>query len=168
MLKYRHNIAPIHLRSATVQDIAAILELETAGFSRIEERFNQRQVLHLIANPRATVIVAESKGRVLGWAAGLVRRHSKSNSGRLYAVAVHPDAQGKYIGKRLVSHILNALAARGVQRIFLEVNAKNQGAINLYYKLGFIDQEYLADYYGPGHHGIRMVRLISPNHSESD
>ena len=159
-LRYHHN-PTVHLCPVTVQDVTVILELETISFVRGEERFNSRRVRNLIANPRAIVIVAESKDRVLGWAAGLLRRHRNSNSGRLYAVAVHPDAQGKSIGQRLVSHILHSLAALGAKRIFLEVNANNHGAINIYHKLGFTDRGYLVDYYGPGHHGIRMIRLTT-------
>lgn len=157
---YHHNPI-IHLRSATVEDIAAILELETVSFSRAEEKFGRRQVQSLITNPHAFVVVAESDNKVFGWAAGLLRRHHASNSGRLYAVAVHPNARGKGIGKRLVNHILLSFAMHGARRIFLEVNAENQEAINLYHKLGFTDQKYLVDYYGPGYHGLRMMREIT-------
>lgn len=148
----------IHLRPAVARDVAAILELEIACFSRTEEMFNRRQLRGLIANPRAIVVVAESKDRVLGWSVGLLHRHRQCYSGRLYAIAVHPAVQGKHIGQRLIGRILHSLAMCGAQRIFLEVHVNNQKAINLYRKFGFADQGYLADYYGPGHHGLRMMR----------
>lgn len=160
MFKYYH-LPAVRLRPVTVRDIEPILGLEIACFSRTEEMFNRRQVLGLIANPRAIVVVAESKKRVLGWAAGLIHRHGQNYSGRLYAVAVHPDAQGKRIGQRMIERILRVLAMRGASRIFLEVHADNQKAINLYRKLGFTDRGYLADYYGPGHHGLRMMRPVT-------
>ncbi len=159
MPRYHHN-PTIHLRPATGADTAAILELETVSFSRAEERFGRRQVQSLTTNPRAIVVVAEDDRKVFGWAAGLLRRHHESNSGRLYAIAVHPNARGRGIGKRFVNHILHWLAMHGARRVFLEVNVKNQEAINLYHKLGFTDQKYLVDYYGPGYHGLRMVREI--------
>lgn len=155
---YRRSV--IRLRPATGRDVAAILELEIACFSRTEEMFGRRQLRGLIVNPRAIVVVAESKDRILGWSAGLMRRHRGRYSGRLYAIAVHPDAQGKRIGQKLIGHILHSLAVRGAQRIFLEVHTKNQKAINLYHKFGFTDQQHLSHYYGQGHHGLRMMRQM--------
>lgn len=162
-----HYHTTIRLRPATSHDVSAILELEIACFARTEEMFNRRQLLGLVANPRAIVIVAENKGLVLGWAAGLVRRSRQRYSGRLYAIAVHPDAQGRRIGQKLIGHILHLLAVRGAQRIFLEVHANNQKAINLYHKLGFVDQEYLVNYYGAGHHGLRMMRPTTNKHTKN-
>ncbi|RIK02065.1 MAG: hypothetical protein DCC43_04440 [Candidatus Brocadia sp.] len=154
-----HNRPTFCLRPAETRDAAPLLELEASCFTRTEEMFNRRQIQRLITNPRAIVVVAERKGVALGWAAGLLRRyHQRYSSGRLYAVAVHPDEQGQRIGQKLTDHILHALATHGAERIFLEVHAKNQKAINLYRKLGFTEQEYLADYYGTHHHGIRMMR----------
>ncbi|MGQ3685252.1 MAG: GNAT family N-acetyltransferase [Candidatus Loosdrechtia sp.] len=162
------RVPAICLRPATVRDIRAILELEKLGFARVEERFNRRQIENLLAKPSAIVIVAEGNNRVLGWAAGLIRRYLKSYTGRVYAVAVHPDARGKGVGQGLVRYILHLLAEFGARRIFLEVNIKNNEAINLYHKLGFVYQRNLVDYYGTGHHGLRMVLLTSPYNSKSD
>ncbi len=153
-----HNRNTFRIRPAEDGDIASLLALETSCFARIEEQFNRRQILRLISNPRAIVVVAERKRVAMGWAAGLLRYYRQHHAGRIYAVAVHPDAQGKRIGHKLTDHILHTLAAHGAKRIFLEVHAENQKAINLYHKLGFIVQGHLADYYGAGHHGIRMMR----------
>lgn len=149
----------IRIRPAIDHDVPAILELETISFTRAEERYHRRQIRNLIINPRAIVLVAEDEGKVLGWAAGLLRRHSGSNTGRLYAIAVHPHARGRYIGQTLVEHILCSLTRCGARCIFLEVNRNNSSAIHLYRKLGFVEQKCLVDYYGPGYHAIRMVRF---------
>lgn len=153
-----HNRPTFRLRPAEGRDVASLLALETSCFARTEEMFNRRQIQRLVRNPRAIVVVAERKGVVLGWAGGLLRRYHQHPSGRLYAVAVHPDAQGKRLGQKLTDYILHALTAHGARRIFLEVHAENQKAFHLYQKLGFIVQGKLADYYGTGHHGIRMMR----------
>lgn len=158
MTPSRTRCPHIRLRSAEAGDAASIYELETSCFDRAEEMFNRRQLQRLIANPRAIVVVAERKGTIMGWAAGLLRRDRHRCSGRLYAIAVHPDAQGMGIGKKLTDYILKTLTSHGAQRIFLEVHAENQKAINLYHKMGFIDRKYLTNYYGPHHHGIRMMR----------
>jgi ribosomal-protein-alanine N-acetyltransferase len=144
------------IRTATLEDVPAILDLEHACFQSLEETFNRRQVRALVANPRATVAVAETEGKVMGWSVGLVRQHRKSRSGRLYAIAVHPQAQGHRLGRRLAEHTLSALSSLGIERIYLEVRADNESAIALYRKLGFADHAYLPTYYGPGRDARRM------------
>jgi ribosomal-protein-alanine N-acetyltransferase len=144
------------LRAARVEDVAAILELESVCFTTLEETFNRRQVRYLIASQRATVTVAENQGRIIGWSVGLVRQHRRSRSGRLYAVAVHPQAQGRRLGRALVEHTLEALATMGIERIYLEVRGDNEAAIHLYKKMGFADHRHLPNYYGQGRHGRSM------------
>jgi hypothetical protein len=107
----------LRIRAASADDVPAILDLEQACFQSLEETFNRRQIRALIGNPRATVTVAETEGKVLGWSVGLVRQHRKSRSGRLYAIAVHPEAQGHKLGRRLAEHTLSALAGLGIERI---------------------------------------------------
>jgi ribosomal-protein-alanine N-acetyltransferase len=90
-----------------------------------------------------------------------VRQHRRSRSGRLYAIAVHPDAQGKQLGKLLAEHTLSQLARLGIERVYLEVRSDNEPAIALYRKLGFTDHRYLPKYYGPGRDAWRMKHVIA-------
>lgn len=152
---------PVDLRRATLHDVPSILDLERACFNTLEETFNRRQVRYLIGDPRAIVTVAVQDDRVLGWAVGLVRQHRKTRSGRLYAVAVHPEAQGRRLGRSLVERTLTSLAELGIVRIYLEVRADNAPAIDLYRKLGFIDHRDLPNYYSMGNHGRRMKLALA-------
>ncbi len=135
----------------------AILALEESSFADPHERFHLRQIRRLIGSPSAIVIVAQAKGRLVGWAAALTRHHAKTISGRVYAVAVDPAARGMKIGRRLMERILSLLKQRGADRIYLEVRHDNQPAIALYRNLGFKDIKLLTDYYRPGLHALRMV-----------
>ncbi|MCC6285309.1 MAG: GNAT family N-acetyltransferase [Phycisphaerales bacterium] len=146
------------VRPATLRDVPAILEIERTCFETLDETFNKRQVKSLILNPRAPVAVAEIEGRVMGWSVGLTRQHRRSRSGRLYAIAVHPDAQGRHIGRLLAEHTLGELASQGIARIYLEVRQDNETAIALYHRLGFQVRRALPNYYGSGRHGWRMRR----------
>jgi ribosomal-protein-alanine N-acetyltransferase len=138
-------------------DLDAILGLETASFVHPEETFNRRQVRGLLENPRAVVLVAQMRGELLAWAAGLLRRRGHRRTGRLYALAVHPGAQGQGLGRLLAERMLEALRATGAGRVYLEVRHDNAGAIALYRKLGFRDARRLPHYYGHGRHGLSMV-----------
>jgi ribosomal protein S18 acetylase RimI-like enzyme len=149
-------------------DLADIMELERVCFQTVEETFNKRQVKYLLGCQRAVVDVArDASGRVVGWTVGLIRQHRKGRTGRVYALAVHPEAQGRRIGRRLAEKTLHELACRGIDRVYLEVRNDNLPAIALYRKLGFADHAQLPNYYGQGRHGLRMllkqVSLLKPS-----
>jgi ribosomal-protein-alanine N-acetyltransferase len=146
------------IRAAAVADTLAIEALEKASFEWApEDAFSKSQIRRLLVNPRAIVLVAARGGEILGWAAGLVRRHSKGRSGRIYAIAVHPGAQGMRLGRRLMERIMQELTARKSLRIYLEVDETNAGAIALYRKLGFIDDRRLPHYYAKGRHALHFI-----------
>ena len=148
--------ATIDIRAAEAADTAGIEQLEQICFDQPVETFNRRQIRRLIANPRATVTVAAVDGLVLGWAVGLIRQHRRGCSGRIYAIAVHPDARGRHVGLELAEQTIGRLAQRGAERMYLEVRADNLPAIRLYRKLGFVDHRPIPNYYGPGCHALRM------------
>jgi ribosomal protein S18 acetylase RimI-like enzyme len=147
------TITPAH-----AEDVRGILELERVCFSSDEETFNKRQVRYLLNCPRATVAVArDAQGQVIGWSVGLVRQHRRGKSGRLYTVAVRPDAQGRRIGEQLVRQTLDSLAGMGIEKVYLEVRVDNQAAIGLYRKMGFFDETLLPNYYAQSRHAYRMM-----------
>ena len=65
----------------------------------------------------------------------------------LFNIAVHPKAQGKGIGKQLLSGLIVQLRCRNVLTLWLEVRASNQVAIQLYQSLGFNEVTVRKRYY---------------------
>ena len=65
----------------------------------------------------------------------------------LFNIAVHPKAQGKGIGKQLLSGLIEQLRCRDVLTLWLEVRASNQVAIQLYQSLGFNEVTVRKRYY---------------------
>jgi ribosomal-protein-alanine N-acetyltransferase len=145
------------VRPARRGDLGGIMVIERSSFAHANEAFNARQVAGLIANPRAVTLVAARRGQVLGWAVGLLRSHGKRRSGRLYAIAVSPSAQGQGIGTALLRKGLASMRRRGAERIYLEVRQANAAAIALYERHGFTHHDRLPHYYARGVHGVRMV-----------
>jgi ribosomal-protein-alanine N-acetyltransferase len=152
----RPSDAPIRLRPATPADLPGITVVEELSFVHAGERFSQRRLRNLLTNPRATVTVANDGSRVLGWAAGLIWTRGQP-WGRVYALAVHPDARGNRLGPQLLHDMIHALRGRGSGRIFLEVRPDNVPAVRLYEKTGFVTCRVLENYYG---HGIPAQRMV--------
>ncbi len=151
----------LSVRLATLEDASAIISIENHAFTDEGDRFSLGQIRRLITNPRARVGVAIVEGQITGWCVGLIRTHVRSRSGRVYSVAVLPEMAGKGLGRELLNWSLATLQAEGVKRVYLEVRAANQFAINLYASAGFTKIADLPDYYGSKADGIRMRRIAT-------
>ena len=134
------------MRDATPDDLSAILDIEAHSFRG--DRFSRRQFRYLMQRAMASFVVAVVDGQVRAYAILFTpRRHAVA---RLYSVAVHPDAQGKGLGKHLLLHHLKLAADLGYPRLRLEVRQDNHTAIALYEKLGFRWFTDKPDYYEDG------------------
>ena len=143
------------VRPARKGDLDSAVELERTCFSAY--CLSKRQLQYLQNRPSAVFLVAEHAGRIVGEGICLVRKHKRSVSGRIYSLAVSSDYRGRKLGQRLLQSMVDGLAARGVKRIYLEVEESNTGAIGLYERFGFTTVEHLPDYYGEGKPGLHML-----------
>lgn len=66
----------------------------------------------------------------------------------LYRIGVLPGKRRNGAGGRLLGRFVSECAARGAEKIFLEVRAKNDPAIKLYEKHGFTKISVRKGYYG--------------------
>lgn len=155
-----HQASPTRIRSATIFDVPAAVELEQTCFSAY--KLSRRQLRYLQKAPTAVFVVAEHENEIVGEGIALARRHHRRGrtsapTGRIYSLAVKQSCRGQKIGGRLLSAMIEGLIARGVGRIYLEVEASNAGAIALYAAHGFRGIGQLPDYYGPAQHGLHMM-----------
>lgn len=64
-------------------------------------------------------------------------------------LATHPDRQGQGFMTQLLRHLLQDASQRE-QKVLLEVHEKNQGALSLYHRLGFVGVGVRKNYYQDG------------------
>jgi ribosomal-protein-alanine N-acetyltransferase len=62
-------------------------------------------------------------------------------------LCVHPDYQGRGIGRVLLDHLLDIGRSRGAGSVFLEVRPSNQAALALYRNTGFDEVGVRPAYY---------------------
>jgi ribosomal-protein-alanine N-acetyltransferase len=79
----------------------------------------------------AKVYIAERDGKVLGWGA---QERAPNDISDLW---IHPDQQGKGVGKALLLHIVETIQASGHATATIQTQASNVGAIRLYERCGF-------------------------------
>lgn len=147
----------LSLRPATPADLDLLVEHEIACFTRPSERFTRRLLRDLLRNPNATILIAEHAGRPVGSAIALRRKHPTCDSGRIYSVAITPDARGLGAGRKLTEALLAELS--DVRRVYLEVRPDNAAAVALYESLGFARVRELPNYYAPGEHALSLRRI---------
>ena len=58
--------------------------------------------------------------------------------GEIYVISVHPDFQGRHLGRVMTTQGLASLQRRGVTNVILFVDESNTGAKALYESLGFV------------------------------
>jgi ribosomal protein S18 acetylase RimI-like enzyme len=148
----------VAIRSACKEDLAPAAELERLCFTA--HNLRKRQLQYLQHRPSAVFLVAESDGHLVGHAIALVRQHKKGLSGRIYSLAISPEFRRRKIGQTLLRAMMSEIAARGIKRIYLEVESDNVPATALYERSDFRQIGILPDYFGKGRPGRHMMHEI--------
>lgn len=121
---------------------------------------------------RGVSLVAEEDGRVLGFAFGLVAQ-SLPRTCFFWQVGVSPKAQGKGLGKKLVSFFEKKAKEAGCVRVELTVDLGNTPSQKLFESMKYknassqekatVEEEgkiAAKDYYGPGRHFIIYEKIL--------
>ena len=129
----------ITIRGYLPKDYQGILSLwEETSLGGAHRGDNQQIIEQSIEMGGELLVAVDSNEQIVGtsWITFDVRRL------HLHHFGVKPSYQRRGIGKRLTIESLRIAKVKGYQ-IKLEVHRHNEGAINLYKKLGF---EYLGDF----------------------
>lgn len=139
-------------RSATPADHGRLLALHRAvaedpnGIARMPDEITEEYITSLLAisPPNGLQWVIENEtgeliGEIHGSKYGLrIFEHILGN----ITIVVHPDWQGKGVGKALFTRFLSEVQHRfpEVRRIELEARATNEASLGLYRSLGFVQE----------------------------
>lgn len=145
------------LRRGGPADFSAVARLEQRCFGQSDGAFSHRQLRALLNNPRAYWLIG---GDGLAASCWLLGANGTSRWGRLYSLAVDPDARGQGLGARLLDAGMAWARAQQLTSCRAEVKADNLAARHLYAKAGFRELATLPNYYGPGLTGIRLEKRL--------
>ncbi len=128
-----------HFESSDIQDLSEIY-----SFASVTQHTTQLLYLpfeatkEIFSNPSDFILVAEEGGKVLGHVTLFLTSKPRAKHSASIAIAVHPDAQGQGIGRKLMTEVIKqADCWLNLVRLELEVYTDNVAAISLYKKLGF-------------------------------
>ncbi len=150
----------VEIREASPSDLDALVDLENICFET--DRVSRRSFRRFLDRPTARLVVAESRGKVVGYALILLR--SGTALARLYSLAIDPVCRGQGLSKRLLSASEDAAFKEDRIVLRLEVREDNGPAIGLYRQAGYHPCGEVPDYYEDGGKALRMEKLLHGPH----
>lgn len=132
-------INSIVLRKAEKLDQKEIGRQNAIFFNDLEENaiFQEED-----GNPNEVTYMAEFKGEIIG----KIRVEYNDNSAFIYGFGILPDFRGKGYGKATLKAALNLINEKNIHDIELDVECKNDTALNLYKSCGF-EERSVMNYY---------------------
>ncbi len=92
-------------------------------------------------DPNVIVLVAESAGRVIGYAFAAIEGYDylslRGPAGLLHDLIVDPAHRGRGVGRVLLEATFSYLNGRGVPRVVLSTAQRNESAQRLFERMGF-------------------------------
>ena len=133
----QNNFAVVPMTEAHVAQVAA---LEQVCFS---DPWSENSVRSELENPLSTWLIALEGETVLGY----VGSQTVLDEADIMNVAVAPDHRRQGIARLLLERLEEALRARNVHSLTLEVRASNEPAKVLYASLGYVQVGRRPNYY---------------------
>lgn len=134
----------IALRTATVDDLDAIMAIETASFG-LTAWARETMAAEMASEWGRYVVAVDEAGAVVGY----VGLRAVGVEGDIQTIAVAEAARGEGLGRRLLAEAQRDARARGVQELFLDVREDNAPARALYESEGFVEIGVRPGYYQP-------------------
>jgi ribosomal-protein-alanine N-acetyltransferase len=117
------------IQKMDIQDLDEVFSIEA---SSSQTPWSRNGFVEEIQNPFAHCFVMKggngSGQRVIGF----ICFRNVIEESELLDIAVHPDYRRRGIGKKLMQFYIDFSRQRGIHTFYLEVNASNQSAIQLY------------------------------------
>ena len=147
------------MERACPERLGEIRELETRCFGPVDV-FSPRRLRFLLSSPTSIVFIAlDDRKRVVGEVIGLIRNFTIP-SGRVYKVAVHPDASGKGLATKLIDRMERAFRKVGMKKACAEVRCGNLPSRRLFEKCGYHVSGIIPRYYDDGEDALKFWKIF--------
>jgi ribosomal-protein-alanine N-acetyltransferase len=149
------------LRRATLDDLDAIMQLETSTFA--SDAWSRGTMRAELGSRHGHYLVAEpAPGHPDAAIAGYAGLLAPAGSGQadIQTIAVAPDARRRGLGRVLMVALLTEARERRATEVFLEVRADNPSARALYVSLGFEQIAVRPNYYQPDGVDAHIMKAV--------
>jgi ribosomal protein S18 acetylase RimI-like enzyme len=123
----------VHIRECRSAEILAVLELWRQADATPSVTDNADDLQRAVSDSRASVLVAEVGGRIVGTIIGTF----DGWRGNIYRLAVHPNCRRRGIARALVGEVEHRLMRRGVKRVTALVEKNHPWATGFWQAVGY-------------------------------
>ena len=139
------SVVDVHVRSATVEDAPAVLEIynhevltSTVTFDLVPRTLAEQESWITDRSGAHVVLVVEDDGEVVGFGAQSQYRERAGYATTVEdSVYVHEDHRGKGVGRLLLAELVERATAHGFHALMAKVVGDHQASINLHAAAGF-------------------------------
>lgn len=132
------------IRKMTLQDVDQVHSLEEKAFSM---PWSRQDFLDILENKDALYLVVEEENRP-GMVIACCGMRSIVGEGDISNVVVHPDWRKQGIAQQMLTELIRRGEEEfGVEAYTLEVRKSNTDAVNLYSRLGFVEEGIRKNFY---------------------
>lgn len=141
------------IRTARIEDAEAVLDIqrevvtEKDYFIAVAEEFNktteehQEWIQKIFDHERETMLVAEVDNQVVGWIVFRSQERKRMHHTGSFAIMLQKNYRNQGIGKLLIHELLSWAEQHPViEKVSLGTFSTNTRAIELYKKLGFVEE----------------------------
>lgn len=121
------------LRAATPADHDALAELWEACGIAVRREHLREELAGVLARDPDLLLVLEHEGALVAAVMGTF----DGRRGWVNRLAVHPDHQGRGLGRRLLAEVEDRLRAKGCRKVNLLVEPDNAAVAGFYERLGY-------------------------------
>ncbi len=142
----------------TDKNLSEVLRLNVRCF-RNGENYTKHTFSYLLGEPRnLSYRIVTAAGEMAGFVFVLV---NEDGSAHLTTIGVAPEHRRRGLANRLLLHLEDALRARNISTVVLEVRVSNTLAQDLYRRAGYSVVQRLAKYYNNGEDCYLMMKALT-------
>jgi len=120
------------IRRMTDADLPAVQQVDEASFDRLWQ--NSLETLRRAFAQSLIATVVETLNGVVGYQIST----GSGQRAHLARLAVHPDLQGRGVGRMLLDDLFTTLVNNGVFKLSVNTQSDNLMSLNLYHRMGFV------------------------------
>ena len=128
----------------SVMDLSDLDEIKDILEKDFDDFWNYNIFKSELENPNSIYFIAKHSNEIIGFVGILLIL----DTAEITNIVVKKSYRGNGISKILMNHIINYCIEKNIVKINLEVNSKNEPAINLYKNFGFKEVGLRKNYYG--------------------
>lgn len=149
------------MRRCTPEDIPHVIDVNALT---LPEHYSDYFYYEILKDFPSTFLIAELNGRVAGYimcrmeyGLSMTKRFGLAKKGHIISIAVLKEHRGRGIGTKLIHDALEEIRNENGKECYLEVRITNEGAIDLYKRIGFKVSSTLHGYYKDGESAYTMA-----------